>query len=132
VIYIPPPIYNNNNPTCSVEGCDNPTKTMGFCNKHYIRQRKFGDVNFSKVELNMEEERKRRNYIDYENNVGVITLTKGYISYIDIEDFEKCSKFLWVANENNGQVRALKTDNGIVTYLSNFVLNFISDIDIDL
>lgn len=29
--------------TCSVEGCDRPAVTRGFCNNHYRRFRKYGD-----------------------------------------------------------------------------------------
>lgn len=28
---------------CSIDGCDSPTKGLGYCNAHYIRLRKYGD-----------------------------------------------------------------------------------------
>lgn len=31
------------NGTCSVEGCEQGVLSRGFCNKHYIRSRKYGD-----------------------------------------------------------------------------------------
>lgn len=31
--------------TCSIEGCDRPAKTLGWCGTHYERWRKHGDVN---------------------------------------------------------------------------------------
>lgn len=30
--------------TCSVDGCDSPSKTRGFCNRHYLRWWKYGSV----------------------------------------------------------------------------------------
>jgi HNH endonuclease len=33
---------------CSVDGCHSPAPRMGLCNKHYSRNYRYGDVNFTK------------------------------------------------------------------------------------
>ena len=32
-----------NSKLCSIEGCDNPAKTKGWCGKHYMRLLRYGD-----------------------------------------------------------------------------------------
>lgn len=35
---------------CSIKDCENNKRALGFCNKHYIRFKKYGDPLFQKVE----------------------------------------------------------------------------------
>jgi len=37
---------------CSVDGCENISKTKGFCGKHYHRLNRYGDANISKRQCN--------------------------------------------------------------------------------
>lgn len=37
--------------SCSVNGCDKPHLARGFCSKHYLRFRRHGDANHTKIKM---------------------------------------------------------------------------------
>lgn len=48
-------VRGSRKPQCSVEGCDNPVRAAGLCNKHYLRQWRHGDP--ETVKTRREEDR---------------------------------------------------------------------------
>lgn len=47
-------LHPNDGQLCSIEGCDNPSKTRGWCKKHYARWLRYGDPNYTKKTPNGE------------------------------------------------------------------------------
>lgn len=43
-----------NDTRCTIEGCDKPHRNLGWCNKHYLRVRKYGDPLFTKMPMRVD------------------------------------------------------------------------------
>lgn len=93
---------------CSVEGCNNPVKYKGLCNRHYLQMKRHGCIvqtfnDYSKINI-------------YDNYAEIlITDKKNNIinkAIIDIEDVSKCEHYRWtitsagyvVTYKNNKQI----------------------------
>ena len=46
-------LQHKTKPTCSIEGCDQPHKGYGYCEKHYQRWKKWGDPHLVKPNQHM-------------------------------------------------------------------------------
>lgn len=105
---------------CKVEGCNNKHKAKGYCAKHYMQQRQYGEIKRTKYDKN--EIILYKNYAEivlYNNNCNEI----GRV-IIDLEDVEKIKNYKW--SLKNGY--AFNTEVGL---LHRFLNEYPNDMVID-
>lgn len=105
---------------CKVEGCNNKHKAKGYCAKHYMQQRQYGEIKRTKYDKN--EIILYKNYAEivlYNNNCNEIGR-----AIIDLEDVEKIKNYKW--SLKNGY--AFNTEVGL---LHRFLNEYPNDMVID-
>ena len=105
---------------CKVEGCNNKHKAKGYCAKHYMQQRQYGEIKRTKYDKN--EIILYKNYAEivlYNNNCDEIGR-----AIIDLEDVEKIKNYKW--SLKNGY--AFNTEVGL---LHRFLNEYPNDMVID-
>ena len=80
---------------CAIDGCNNQVKAKGYCNKHYTRLTRSGQL--------IQNKEKPNEYIEHEDCYEMIFYNKGvpYSTYIDKEDYEKVKKIKWYLTGND-------------------------------
>lgn len=110
--------------TCKVEGCDNPIRTKGFCNKHYQQMLKYGEIRHGKYEPN--------EIIIYEDYAEMLlyNLSGQEVArtLINIEDVSRVKDYHWYI-DNYGYVNC-KNKNGHYK-LHRFVMDCPDDMVVD-
>ena len=105
---------------CKVEGCNNKHYGKGYCAKHYMQQRQYGEIKRTKYDKN--EIILYKNYAEivlYNNNCNEIGR-----AIIDLEDVEKIKNYKW--SLKNGY--AFNTEVGL---LHRFLNEYPNDMVID-
>lgn len=101
---------------CLCEWCEEESKHIGYCNRHYQQFKKWGECRFSRGDKNQ--------YVLYDDYAEIILYDKELKekarAIIDLEDVEKCKPFKWTLR-NDGYVSTKKNYKAIK--LHRFVMN---------
>lgn len=85
--------------TCKVEGCNGKHKAKGYCNKHYIQMRDFGEIRRTRFDSN--------EIIEYEDHAEIVLYNKHCEeigrTLIDLDDVDKVRSYKWGINKGYAQ-----------------------------
>lgn len=85
--------------TCKVEGCNGKHKAKGYCNKHYIQMRDFGEIRRTRFDSN--------EIIEYEDHAEIVLYNKHCEeigrTLIDLDDVDKARSYKWGINKGYAQ-----------------------------
>lgn len=111
---------------CTVEGCDNKCKCLGYCSRHYQQYKKYGHItHIGRSEKDINEIVIHEDYAEiilYDKECNEIARAK-----IDLEDVKKCEKYKWTIKKDDGYVRNLRN----VGYLHRFIMDCPKDMVVD-